>query len=161
MANHISKLWSIKDGIPTNPEAHLLVAVTLWLRTYDRNGGHWIGLAKLLQILVPFTTELKLGLDVPILPADRIVSSSGDIWRVIGPGKFVYTSDNWAREFDLQGIYDTSIQLWVHKRWLEWAMCNAVLSLNSAGIPWHKEQTGMFAKASTIGGIEMAEFLKL
>lgn len=160
MATFVRNIWSAGDA-EVDPKAQLLVAVTIWLRTYDRDGGHWLGLAKLLQLLVPFTTELKLGLDVPALPADRIVSSSGDIWRVIGPGKFVYTSDNWAREFDLQGCYNSSIQLSVHTRWLEWAMCNAVLNLDAAGIPWNKDQTGMFNKVSTIGGFEMAEFLKL
>lgn len=160
MGKFTRDLWSGEDD-PVNSKAQLLVAVTIWLRTYDRDAGYWIGLESLINILVPFSTELKLGLNVPTLPADRIVSSSGDIWRVVGLGKFVYSSENWAREFDLQGCYDSSIQLSVHRRWLEWAMCNAILSLDYAGISWHREQSGMFKKINTIGGIELAEFLNL
>jgi hypothetical protein len=150
-------LWDAGDS-KVKPDAQLLVAVSLWLRTYDRDSGYWIGLENLIKILVPFNRELKLGLGVPALPVDRIVSSSGDIWRIIGPGKFVYTSDNWARELDMKCSYDTGIQLSVHRRWLEWALANSILMLADAGIPWHKEQTGTAPK--TIGGIELAEFLK-
>lgn len=148
-------LWDAGDKV--KPEDQLLLAVTIWLRTYSCDDQYLIGLENLLKILVPFTTELKLGLGVPELPINRIVSSEGDIWRVLGPGKFVYTSNNWAREFDLQGCYDTSIQLSVHRRWLEWAMCNAVLNLDHGGKPWLR--TNKRLVPATIGGIELAEFL--
>lgn len=149
-------LWDAGDKV--KPEDQLLLAVTIWLRTYSCDDQYLIGLENLLKILVPFSTELKLGLGAPALPVDRIISSEGDIWRVPGPGKFVYTSNNWAREFELQGAYDTSIQLSVHRRWLEWAMCNAVLNLDQAGKPWRR--TNKRNVPATIGGIELAEFLK-
>lgn len=151
-------LWDANDQVDS--KAQLLVAVTIWLRTYDHDCGYWLGLENLLKILVPFSTELKLGLNVPALPVDRIVSSAGDIWRILGAGKFVYVSDNWAHELDLKGIYSTEIQLSVHRRWIEWALAVSILNLDHAGIPWHRKQAGMFAGINTIGGIELAEFLK-
>lgn len=151
-------LWD--ESCKVKSQDQLLLAVTLWLSTYDRDSGYWLGLENLLKILVPFSTELKLGLDVPALPVDRIVSSAGDIWRVIGPGKFVYSSDNWARELDLKCSYDTSIQMGVHRKWLEWALATAICNLADAGIPWTRTNKGMFAGINTIGGIELAEFLK-
>jgi hypothetical protein len=149
-------LWDAGDDI--KPQDQLLLAVTIWLRTYSCDDQYLIGLDNLIKILVPFTTELKLGLGVPTLPADRIVSSEGDIWRVVGPGKFVYSSSNWAREFELQGYYDTSIQLSVHRSWLEWAVMNAILNLDHAGKPWLRDNKR--SVPTTIGGIELAEFLK-
>jgi len=149
---------SLFNAGEVSSQDQLLVAVTIWLRTDVSNGYRWLGLDNLIKILVPFSTGLKLGLDVPMLPVNHIVSSAGDIWRVPGPGKFVYSSSNWAHELDLQGYYDTSIQLSVHRKWLEWALANAILNLDHAGKPWTREQKS--SVPNTIGGIELAEFLK-
>lgn len=140
-----------------NSQDQLLLAVTLWMRSSNADGWQLIGLDNLIKILVPFSTELKLGLGIPALQVGHIVSSAGDIWRVPGPGKFVYTSDNWARELDLQGYYDTGIQLAVHRRWLEWAMHTSILSLAHASKPWSSIKK--LKQPATIGGIELAEFL--
>lgn len=156
MAKFKTNLWTLVKADKPNPKDQLLLAVTLWLRTYDRDEPTWLGLESLLNLLVEFTTELKLGLNVDELPAGRVVSSAGDIWRVDGPGKFVYVSDNWATEFDLKGCYSTEIQYGVHKRWIEWAMAHAICNLDHAGIGWKRTNT---RACKTIGGMTVAEFL--
>lgn len=167
MAKFKSKLWTYCSAIgePDNApdsKAMLLLAVTLWLRTYDRNDPQWLGLYSLTELLVPFTNDIKLGLNVPDLPENYIVASNGVVTQAIGvPNsvRFVYVSDSFVRELDLD-IYDTGrLTSTVHIKWLEWALANAILNLHLAGKPWLRDNHSRANK--TIGGFTVAEFLGL
>ena len=136
---------------------HLLLSVLLWLRTRDSNGHRWLGLESLVELLVPYHIDLKLGLNVPDLQAGRLVSSTGEIWRVDGPGKFLWDSRSFERELDLDVYGGLHLTHRVHERWLEWALQLAVLMLADAGKPWTRQQAGQFSQ--TIGGFEVADFL--
>lgn len=136
----------------------LLLSVLLWLRTRDSNGHRWLGLESLTELLVPYHPDLKLGLNVPDLQAGRLVSSTGEIWRVDGPGKFLWDSRSFERELDLDVYGGLHLAHRVHERWLEWALQLAVLMLADAGKPWTRQQAGQFSQ--TIGGFEVADFLR-
>jgi hypothetical protein len=154
-----NKLWSDADYVPTGPQC-LQVAVLLWLRTYDRDGPTWLGLENMLEFCVPFSTEMKLGLNIPELPADYIIASDGTVTYVPGvPNsvRFVYVSRNFARELDLDLYGSLHISYSVHIKWIEWALANAILMLYKAGKPWRREQHGQFKV--TVGGMEVADFL--
>lgn len=136
----------------------LLLSVLLWLRTRDSNGHRWLGLESLTELLVPYHADLKLGLNVPDFQAGRLVSSTGEIWRVDGPGKFLWDSRSFERELDLDVYGGLHLSYKVHVHWLEWALQLAVLMLADAGKPWTRQQAGQFSQ--TIGGFEVADFLR-
>ncbi|QHJ81150.1 MAG: hypothetical protein [Bacteriophage sp.] len=139
-------------------QGKLLLSVLLWLRTRDSNGHRWLGLESLVELLVPYNVDMKLGLSTPDLQAGRLVSSTGEIWKVDGPGKFLWDSRSFERELDLDVYGGLHLSYKVHECWLEWALQLGMLMLADAGKPWTRQQAGQFSQ--TIGGFEVADFLR-
>ena len=157
-------LWTKEtpnDLDPPSAQAMLLVATTLWLRTFSRNDPQWLGLESLINLLVPIGNELTLGQGVPELPADTIVTSKGDVFKVPNVpahARFVWCSYSAHRELDLDLYGYSHIKHRVHLSWLEWALATASLSLYNSGIAW---TDGMNKAPLTIGGFQTADFLDL
>lgn len=162
MANFHSNLWTYtiyagETDVKPDAKSMLLVAVGIWMRSMDCNGNCQLGLGNLLRLIVPHTNELKLGLDVPAYKEGKIVSSAGDIWECKGEGKFVYASNNWAKELCLENSYSTQVQYSVSLKWIEWAIHWMAVEMDRIGNPWKRSEKIM--KIETIGGIEKVDWL--
>lgn len=153
------QIWETDDPYEPDSKQQLVVAMLLWLRTFDRYDPHWLGIESLIELMVPYSTELKLGLNVPALPAGKLITSAGDIYDIpsLSSGKFVYCSRSMAREFDLDLHGFLHISYRVHLSYLEWAISTALVLLDRAGIPWKREG---LKKPMTIGGMEVADFFQ-
>lgn len=162
MANFQSNLWTytvLAGETDVKPDAKymLLVAIGIWMRSMDHDGNCLIGLGNLLKLIVPYTNELKLGLDVPAFKSGKIVSSAGDIWECEGEGKFVYSSSNWAKELGMENCYSTQVQYTVSLKWIEWAIHWMAVEMHRIGNPWRRTEKKLVIE--TIGGIEKVDWL--
>lgn len=162
MAKFKRMIWLGDSQVANDPyepdsKQQLLLAMLLWLRTFDRYDPCWLGLESMIELLVPFSKELKLGLNVPTLPAGKLITSAGDIYDIpsLTVGKFVYCSRSLAREFDLDTFGHVHISYRVHLSYLEWAFATALVLLDKSGKPWRRDG---IKKPMTIGGMEVADF---
>lgn len=135
----------------------VVVAVLFWLRTYSRDSPQWLGLEKWLKLIVPYSHDIKLGLNVPEMQAGKLVVSDGTIVDYAGPGRFLYCSQSFRRELDLDLYGAPAIQRNVHINYIEWALHTAILMLAKSGKPWNRDQSYQFNR--TVGGMQVADFL--
>lgn len=163
MARFKRNIWigpepELSDPYEPDSKQQLLVAALLWLRTYSRDDPRWLGLESLIELLVPFSKELKLGMNVPSLPAGKLITSSGEIYDISpdSPGRFLYCSRNVQRELDLDMYGSLHINYSVHWSYIEWAIGTALVLLAEAGKPWNRNQA---PAVKTIGGFEVMDFL--
>lgn len=164
MAKFKRNLWTKEtpnDLDPPSAQAMLLVATTLWLRTFSRHDKQWLGLESLIYLLVPISNELTLGQGVPELPADTIVTSKGDVFKVPNVpahARFVWCTHSVHHELDLDLYGYSNIKYRVHLSWLEWALATASVSLYNSSIDWTSKAN---KTPLTIGGFLVEDFLDL
>lgn len=156
MARFKRTLWGDLGSSELPDSASMLILATqLWLRS--QGPDQQIGWQNLVSLIVPYSKDIKLGTNVPKLPADVWVVTDGTVIDMPGSeGKLLWTSKVVSRELDLQWQGQAQLSYLVHPNWQEWALFHALLSLRSP-LPGLTRTTA----PQTIGGIETADFLNL
>lgn len=154
MAKFLNPVWESDQG---ESKSQLVVATILWLRTLGTPLDDQLGLANMIRLVVRPCNDLYFAEGIPKLP--RTVTSTGHMIPHIPGISIFWTSQANAihPRLTLEYLQYVSYEIRIHISWLEHALALAIGSLYNERVDWTKN---IVKKAETIGGIELAEFLK-
>lgn len=134
----------------------LLAATIFWLRQYQ---DHGLSYSRVLNAFAVHRKDLYFPANVPELPKDYVISSTGDIIYapcVPNEMRFMWNSRPKHSVLMLPSMEYIKVSNKIDIKWIEWALGTAYFMLRNAGVEWKVP-----AVQVTIGGFETADFLDL